>query len=58
MVELLKQDQYQPIPVEQQIVSIFMGINGYLDEVGVWSRVLSSTEISQLYDNGLGSACN
>jgi F-type H+-transporting ATPase subunit alpha len=33
LVELLKQDQYVPIPVEKQVVSIFVGTNGYLDEV-------------------------
>jgi F-type H+/Na+-transporting ATPase subunit alpha len=35
LVELLKQGQYQPIPVEKQIVSIFAGTNGYLDEIPV-----------------------
>lgn len=33
LVELLKQDQYVPMPVEQQVVSIFVGTNGYLDEI-------------------------
>lgn len=28
--------------------------NGYLDEVGIWSRVLTSTEISSLYNGGAG----
>jgi F-type H+-transporting ATPase subunit alpha len=31
LTELLKQPQYQPIPVEQQIVLIFAGTNGFLD---------------------------
>jgi F-type H+-transporting ATPase subunit alpha len=35
LVELLKQDQYQPLPVEKQIVSIFMGTTGHLDEIPV-----------------------
>jgi len=35
MVELLKQDQYSPLPVEQQILVIFAGTNGYVDEVAV-----------------------
>jgi F-type H+-transporting ATPase subunit alpha len=35
MVELLKQDQYAPLPVEQQILVIFAGTNGYVDEVPV-----------------------
>ncbi len=33
LVELLKQGQYVPMPVEQQVVSIFAGTNGYLDEI-------------------------
>src|SRR4051794_1456681 len=35
MVELLKQDQYEPLRVEQQIMSIFAGVNGLLDDVPV-----------------------
>ena len=35
MVELLKQDQYKPMAVEEQIVSIFAGTNGFLDDVPV-----------------------
>ena len=33
LVELLKQGQYIPKPVEEQVVSIFFGTNGYLDEI-------------------------
>ena len=33
LVELLKQPQYVPMPVEKQIVSIFCGANGYLDDI-------------------------
>jgi F-type H+-transporting ATPase subunit alpha len=32
LVELLKQGQYVPMPVEEQVVSMFAGTNGYLDE--------------------------
>jgi F-type H+-transporting ATPase subunit alpha len=35
MVELLKQEQYVPMPVEQQVISIFTGTNGYLDDLPV-----------------------
>jgi len=35
MVELLKQDQYEPLRVEQQVMSIFAGVNGFLDDVPV-----------------------
>ena len=35
LTELLKQDQYQPLPVEEQVVSIFAGTQGYLDGIAV-----------------------
>ncbi len=31
LTELLKQPQYDPLPVEEQIVAIFAGVKGYLD---------------------------
>ncbi|MDD9916927.1 MAG: F0F1 ATP synthase subunit alpha [Rhodospirillaceae bacterium] len=31
LTELLKQDQFAPLAVEEQVVSIFSGVNGYLD---------------------------
>lgn len=35
MVELLKQEQYKPIPVADQVLAIFTGVNGFLDDVPV-----------------------
>ena len=35
LTEVLKQDQYKPLPVEEQVVSIFAGTQGYLDGVAV-----------------------
>ena len=35
MVELLKQGQYQPLPVEKQVVIIYAGTQGLLDDVPV-----------------------
>ncbi|HEX3630506.1 MAG TPA: F0F1 ATP synthase subunit alpha [Candidatus Dormibacteraeota bacterium] len=35
MEELLKQDQFEPMPVEQQVIVLFAGANGYLDDVPV-----------------------
>jgi len=35
LTELLRQPQYSPYPVEDQVVSIWAGINGKLDEVPV-----------------------
>ena len=33
LTELLKQGQFQPMPFEDQVVSIFAGVNGFLDTV-------------------------
>ena len=33
LTELLKQDQYSPLKVEEQVVSIFSGVKGFLDDV-------------------------
>ena len=33
MVELLKQSLYEPLPVEKQVLLLFLGVNGYLDNV-------------------------
>ena len=45
MVELLKQGQYQPLPVERQILVLYAGLNGFLDQlpvgdIGRWEREL------------------
>ena len=35
LVELLKQDQYVPMPVEKQVISMFGGTGGYFDEISL-----------------------
>ena len=35
LTELLKQDQFSPLPVEEQVVVIYAGVNGYLDPLDV-----------------------
>jgi F-type H+/Na+-transporting ATPase subunit alpha len=35
LTELLKQPQFSPFPVEEQVVSIFAGVNGFLDRIAV-----------------------
>jgi len=35
LVELLKQHQYEPLPVEKQVLTIFAGTNGYVDDLPV-----------------------
>ena len=45
MTELLKQPQYQPMPTEEQVASIFAAARGHLDDIDV-DRVLP-------FENGL-----
>jgi F-type H+-transporting ATPase subunit alpha len=33
LTELLKQDQYSPLKVEEQVISIFSGVKGFLDDI-------------------------
>ena len=35
LVELLKQGQYSPMPVEEQVVAIFAGVKGHIDKIAV-----------------------
>ncbi|HWK47531.1 MAG TPA: F0F1 ATP synthase subunit alpha [Stellaceae bacterium] len=35
LTELLKQPQFKPFSVEEQVVSIFLGVRGYLDKVAI-----------------------
>ncbi|MFA5146442.1 MAG: F0F1 ATP synthase subunit alpha [Candidatus Omnitrophota bacterium] len=35
MVEILKQDQYEPLPIAKQVMIIYAGTNGYLDDLPV-----------------------
>src|SRR5215218_8233679 len=35
LTELLKQPQYAPMPMEEQVVSIYAGVNGFLDKIPV-----------------------
>ena len=35
LTELLKQPQYKPVPVEEQVIAIFAGTRGYLDRIQV-----------------------
>jgi F-type H+-transporting ATPase subunit alpha len=35
LTELLKQDQYSPLPVEKQVIAIYAGTNGFLDDLAV-----------------------
>ena len=44
LVEILKQGQYSPLTVSEQVVSIYAGVRGYLDKVAVGDVVRFETE--------------
>ncbi len=48
LTELLKQPQFSPLPVEEQVVSIFAGVNGYLD--GIKATDVNRYEAAMLND--------
>jgi len=45
LVELLKQGQYSPLTVPEQVVSIYSGVKGYLDKIEVKDVVRFESEI-------------
>jgi F-type H+-transporting ATPase subunit alpha len=45
LVEILKQPQYEPLPVERQIALIYAGTNGYLDNIAVSEVRAFETEL-------------
>ena len=51
LVEILKQGQYQPLPVEKQIVIIFAGTQGYLDDLPVEQCRKFEEELYRFVDN-------
>ncbi len=51
LVEILKQDQYQPLPVEKQIMIIWAGTKGYLDDLEVGICRKFEAELYRFLDN-------
>lgn len=45
MVELLKQDQYSPLEMEEQVIVLFAGINGFVDDYPVTELKRYETEL-------------
>lgn len=50
-VEILKQDQYEQIPVEKQVVSIYTATKGYLDDIPVEDVKRYEKELLTYMDN-------
>ena len=51
LVEILKQGQYAPLPVERQVAIIFAGVNGYLDAIAVSDIRAFEAELSSHLDS-------
>jgi len=51
LTEILKQGQYQPLPVEKQIMIIFAATNGYLDDLPVSDGRAFEMELYKFIDN-------
>ena len=50
LVEILKQPQYAPLPVERQVAIIYAGTNGYLDNVAISEVKTFETELYKFLD--------
>ncbi|MFQ5750458.1 MAG: F0F1 ATP synthase subunit alpha [bacterium] len=51
MVEILKQDQYVPLALAKQIAIIFLGVNGFLDDIPVDQISRLENEFYQFLDS-------
>ena len=51
LVEVLKQGQYQPVPLERQIIIIFAGTQGFLDDLPVDECRKFEEELYRFIDN-------
>ena len=52
LVEILKQGQYSPLTVPEQVVSVYAGVRGYLDKIGVNDVVRFESEaLSEIRSN-------
>ena len=50
-VEVLKQLQYAPMKIEHQVVTLYALTKGYMDDVRMYNRVLTASEVAILAGN-------
>ena len=55
---VLKQDQFAPLPVEKQVLVIFAGTNGYLDDIDVLDVERFQRDLLAFADAHCGSLLN
>jgi F-type H+-transporting ATPase subunit alpha len=58
LTEILKQDQYKPMPVEKEVLVIFAGTSGYLDDLDVLDCRRFESELLSFMDNNYGDLMN
>jgi F-type H+-transporting ATPase subunit alpha len=51
LVEILKQPQYEPLPVERQVAIIFAGTNGYMDNIALADVRAFETELYRFIES-------
>lgn len=56
LTEILKQGQYSPLSVAEQVLSIFAGVNGHLDGIAVRDITRFETEMLQAAKDKIGDA--
>ena len=52
---MLKQKQYAPLPVEQQVAILYAGVNGFLDEIAVADVGAAQDELDKFMTTRYGS---
>ena len=55
LVELLKQPQYSPLAVEQQVVVLYAGVNGFFDEIPVADVRTAEAELIKFMQTRFGN---
>jgi F-type H+/Na+-transporting ATPase subunit alpha len=55
LVEILKQPQYRPLPVEQQVVVLYAGTQGYFDEIAVADIRAAQDELEKFMQTRYGN---
>jgi F-type H+-transporting ATPase subunit alpha len=57
MVELLKQNQYEPRSMVQQVTSIFAGVNGLMDDIPIEQCRDFERELNQFLETRHSAVC-
>ncbi len=50
LIEILNQDQFEPLPVEVQVAVIFVGVNGFVDDIAPEEHQILGKRIYQVHE--------